>query len=279
MMFQKQLQKVSFKDEILWREYGGQVAVLSSAITLVSFCLLPSGNWCWRIICSIVFVAVLAVLFFVDWNRAARMEKAKLKINGTNVNIYVGDLFQQEGLKVIGVNNYIDLVADDKVVSRKTLHGQFVMRHKGELAEIKSAIIDSNCMILENTSESLDKKSYDYGSCVLYRDYVLTVLTKFDSQNKAYTSIREYMQFWMTFWSHIDVLYNSRTINIPIMGAGQTRFHGIVPKKQELLEIALWTLEKSGFSNRYADRAINFVIYEGDLSEIDFYHIQKRDGK
>ena len=37
------------------------------------------------------------------------MKSAVLKINETTVNIYIGDLFYQERLKVIGVNNYFDL--------------------------------------------------------------------------------------------------------------------------------------------------------------------------
>ena len=82
----------------------------------------------------------------------------------------------------------------------------------------------------------------------------------------------------MTFWENIDTLYNSRTLNIPLIGAGQTRFRGTKPKKQELLEIALWTLKESGFRNNYADRSINFVIYNGDAPDIDFYRIQKMFG-
>ena len=46
-------------------------------------------------------------------------------------------------------------------------------------------------------------------------------------------------------------------------------------EKQELIEIGLWTLKESGFCNNYSDKSINFIIYEGDAPEIDFYRIQK----
>ncbi len=196
-------------------------------------------------------------------------------MNGTKVNVLIGDLFTQEGLKIIGVNNYIDLIADDITVSKATLHGKFIMQHKNEIDEIKKAIDTSSTLILEENFGGHNQQCYDYGSCVLYKDYILTVLTKFDKKNKAYTSIQEYMQFWMIFWMNVDVLYNSRTINIPILGAGQTRFRGIKPEKQELIEIGLWTLKESGFCNNYSDKSINFIIYEGDAPEIDFYRIQK----
>lgn len=265
------LSKVAVNNRSLWKTYSSQVAVISSIVTLLSFCISLPENPVWKLAASLLFLIFLASLFLFDWWKANHTKSAHLNINGTNVNIEIGNLFSKEGLKIIGVNNYIDLIADDKIISKATLHGKFILQHQSEIPEIKKAIKESETLIPQNEKE----KSYDYGSCVLYKDYILTVLTKFDHQNRAYTSIQEYIQFWMTFWNQIDTLYNSRTINIPLMGAGQTRFRGIIPKKQELLEIALWTLKESGFSNRYSDKAINFIIYENDAPEIDFYRIQQ----
>ncbi len=267
--------KISFKDRNLLKSYGGFVAIFSSCVTLISFCCPPTQGWSWSIGSFAAFFSVLVFKFIYDWYQANKTSQARLKINGTNVNVYIGDLFEQDGIKVIGVNNYIDLIADDIKVSKTTLHGQFVMRHSEEIGDIKEAIENSNTLIVDTNTQQFGKQSYEYGSCVIYKDYVLTVLTKFDMQNKAYTSIREYMLFWMTFWDNIDGLYNSRSINIPILGSGQTRFRGVIPEKQELLEIALWTLEKSGFHNKYADKSINFIIHGKDAPEIDFYSIQK----
>lgn len=78
----------------------------------------------------------------------------------------------------------------------------------------------------------------------------------------------------MRFWNNIDEVYAGRTINIPLMGAGITRFKNGKPSKQELLEIMLWSLRISGFHNTYADRQINIIIYKTDINDIDFYHIQ-----
>ena len=78
----------------------------------------------------------------------------------------------------------------------------------------------------------------------------------------------------MRFWKNIDEIYAGRTINIPLMGAGITRFRQGKPTKQALLEAMLWTMKISGFHNTYADKQINFVIYPADAAEIDFYHIQ-----
>lgn len=273
--WKKKFSKVSFRNKNLWKSYGSLVAVISSIVTLVSFCMPPSGGWKWRMGCSFLFLLFLAGLFVYQWYQANQADCAELKINGTNVNVRIGDIFEQNGLKVIGVNNYMDLEADDVVVSKATLHGKFLMRHQDEIGGIREAVADSKTLIAEKDCANSGRPSYDYGSCVLYQDYVLTVLTKFNEKNMAYTDIGEYIRFWMVFWENMDTLYNSRTINIPILGAGQTRFRGVKPKKQELLEIALWTLKESGFCNHYADASINFWVYEGDAAEIDFYRVRR----
>lgn len=267
--------KVSLRDQSLWKSFGAQAAVFSTIVTLVSFCITLPDGWRWRVGCSLSFTAVLIGLFLLDWYSANTADSARLLINGTRVNVRIGDIFAQEGLKVIGVNNYIDLAADDVTIAKLTLHGQFALRHQAETEQIKEAVADSKTLRLEKTADG-GRQSYDYGSCVLYKDYVLTVLTKFDLQNKAYTSIQEYVQFWMTFWENMDAIYNSRTIHIPILGAGQTRFRGSRPGKQELLEIALWTLKESGFANSYSDRSVDFIVYEKDAPEIDFYRIRNK---
>ena len=82
------------------------------------------------------------------------------------------------------------------------------------------------------------------------------------------------MHFWMKFWENIDTIYAGRTINIPLIGAGITRFRDGKPSKQQLLEMMLWTLKISGFHNTYANRKIKFIIYKDDIPEIDFYHIK-----
>lgn len=118
------------------------------------------------------------------------------------------------------------------------------------------------------------KIKYAIGSVLEFESYVLTAFTKFDEHDKAYLSAEEYTGFWMKFWDNIDAIYAGRTINIPLMGAGITRFRNGKPTKQELLEVMLWTLKISGFHNTYVDKKINIVIYKSDIDELDFYHIQ-----
>ena len=185
-------------------------------------------------------------------------------------------------LSVIGANDFYDTLVDDRIVARKTLHGQYIeqIRKAGKLKQLESTIEQDALLNKPEHYQCVPgrqagrKVRYPLGSVVEFENYVLTAFTKFDEDNKAYLSAEEYVGFWMQFWKNIDEIYAGRTLNIPLMGAGITRFRDGKPSKQELLEVMLWTLKISGFHNTYSDGKVNIVIYRSDVKDIDFYHIQ-----
>ena len=53
-----------------------------------------------------------------------------LKLNhNTTAHIFVGDLFSQNGIIVIPVNEYFDTLVGENVVSEDTLHGKFINQY------------------------------------------------------------------------------------------------------------------------------------------------------
>lgn len=275
--------KVKFNDKILWKQYGSVVAIISSIVTLVSFCF-PLQNNCQTIGTAIIFIATLIGIFLLMWLKANKLQEVQLHINSSKVNIKIGDIFLQDDLKVIGVNNFYDTIADDKIIAKNSLHGKFLNLVEngtvGDSASLENAIASDE--ILKQFVECKEVKTrkrgrktrYHLGSILEYHSFILTAFAKFDDQNKACLSAKEYTEFLISFWKNIDTVYAGRTINIPLMGAGITRFSDGKPSKQELLETMLWTLKISGFHITYPQSRINFIIHEDDAEEIDFYHIQ-----
>ena len=289
-IYEKSFSKVKIYDRTLWKSYAAFVAFFSSIITLLSFfytaeesCIGVSG---WRTI----YIIVLIGRFIYIWYKANALNIARLSINNTKVEVVIGDIFdpfyypnQHEGeITIIPVNDYYDYIVDDRIVSNKSLHGQYIKK----ITEI--GILDSLNYKIENDPflkkignpkvealrEEGRKVRYELGSLVEFENYILTAFTNFDEDNKAFLSADEYMHFWMKFWENIDVVYSGRTINIPLIGAGITRFRNGKPTKQQLLEIMLWSLKISGFHNTYGDKKIRFIIYKPDATEIDFYSVQ-----
>lgn len=289
--FRNNFLKVKFYDRVLWGKYLAVLGGVSSIVTLVSFWATAQDMNLNTAVCAGLFIVGLVAIFLGMWWNANHLRNVNLNINGTRVNISTGDIFalldkdiaERTGeISVIAVNDYYDTIVDNHIVARKTLHGQFMTRiiSEGKLSELNKAIETDESLNCPGYFEEVPERKkgrktrYPIGSVVEFESYVLAAFTKFDENNKAYLSAEEYTSFWMRFWENIDGLYAGRTINVPLIGAGITRFRNGKPSKQELLEIMLWTLKISGFHNTYADRGINFIIYPVDINEIDLYHIQ-----
>lgn len=287
----KRIRKVGLLDRTLWHNYLVVVGIIGTFVTLVSFFGTADDIKVCKPLLGMIFILVLGGIFFGMWVAANRKNHADLKINNTIVKVVVGDIWEllekevenRSGeISVIGVNEFYDLFVDNRIIATSSLHGQYVKRliAAGKLSELNHTIETDTILNKTGNSKPVVSRKlgrqtrYEIGSVVEFESYVLAAFTKFDDQNKAWLSAEEYTEFWMRFWKNIDEIYAGRTINIPLMGAGITRFRQGKPTKQALLEAMLWTMKISGFHNTYADKQINFVIYPADAAEIDFYHIQ-----
>ncbi|NBH15473.1 hypothetical protein D3Z36_15125 [Lachnospiraceae bacterium] len=289
--FKINFSKVNILDGVLWRNYLSVIGIVSSIVTLISFFGTAQNMEISVIYIATIFIAILALIFIYMWWSANQQKYVRLRINNTEIRIREGNIFEllekkpkdrRGEISIIGVNDYYDTIVDDRIIAKKTLHGQYIERiaDAGKLEQLEQAIetdemINKEGNYVEATERTRGRKRrYSIGSLVEFEAYVLAAFTKFDENNKAFLTSEEYIEFWMRFWNNIDEIYAGRTINIPLMGAGITRFRNSKLSKQELLEIMLWSLKISGFHNTYADKQINIIIYKTDINDIDFYHIQ-----
>lgn len=287
---ERNFSKVKFYDYTLWKNYLADIGVISSVVTLVSFFLTAQDMGCKMEYIVFVFVIILVAIFFLKWYLANRLNRIQLRINNTKVIIKEGNIFElldkkpedRKGeISIIAVNDCYDTIVDNRIIAAKSLHGQYINRlNNKKLDELNKTIETDEILNKSDQEKEILKREkgkkirYPIGSVVEFESYVLAAFTKFDKNNKAYLSAEEYVRFWMCFWESIDEIYAGRTINIPLIGAGITRFRNGKPTKQELLEVMLWSLKISGFHNTYGDKEINILIYTADIDEIDFYHIQ-----
>lgn len=283
--------KVTFCDQTLWKNYLSVLGVVGTAVTLISFFITANDIGVNKLVLSAIFIAAIVALFLRMWYSANHQDHADLRINNTAVNVIVGDIWAQlekepddrvGEISVIGANDFFDIIVDDRIIAASSLHGQYIKKISsiGKLEQLNSVIETDPILNKPGNRKTISSREvgrqtqYEIGSVVEFESYVLAAFTKFDNDNKAWLTSEEYVSFWMRFWENIDGIYAGRTINIPLMGAGITRFKNGKPTKQELLEVMLWSMKISGFQNTYADKQVNFIIYPPDAKEIDFYHIQ-----
>ena len=283
--------KVTFCDRTLWKNYLSVLGVVGTAVTLISFFITANDIGVNKLVLSAIFIAAIVALFLRMWYSANHQDHADLRINNTAVNVIVGDIWAQlekepddrvGEISVIGANDFFDIIVDDRIIAASSLHGQYIKKISsiGKLEQLNSVIETDPILNKPGNRKTISSRKvgrqtqYEIGSVVEFESYVLAAFTKFDNDNKAWLTSEEYVSFWMRFWESIDGIYAGRTINIPLMGAGITRFKNGKPTKQELLEVMLWSMKISGFQNTYVDKQVNFIIYPPDAKEIDFYHIQ-----
>lgn len=215
------------------------------------------------------------------WLRAKSQNKITLKINSSTVEVLFGDIFKENAdLKVIAFNEYFDTQVDDIIISNNSLNGQYIKRFYQDKVNELDSIISDDTHLAENkvpakgirkTGKSI---KYKLGTiCVDSNNYLLTALTHFDSDNKAYLTINDYLDFLFNFWKEIDRVYAGRTVALPVLGTGITRFRNYHTTDQELLELILWTFKMSNVKFTYPAK-LKIIVYSGKRNVVNLLRLQ-----
>ena len=209
---------------------------------------------------------------------ANHQNKKNLYINGTKVSIKFGDIFIQEGIKVINFNEFFDTVVDDVIISRSSLNGKYISRFHQNPVGLDETI-SSNLNLKNNVIKTKVRRNnggkttrYKLGTICPIQDYFLVAFSRFDDNNRAYLTLDDYFSCLMQMWSELDKYYNGRPISIPLLGGGITRFEGNILKPQELLKYILITFNasKKQFGNT---SSLTIVLHESVKEEINLYDI------
>ena len=243
------MNKVKLLDHRLLNLFGKVVAGISTLLSiLLIFVSIPEKC---KIASGIIFTIILLVLYIILWKYVSRLHNVSFELSETKIEIKFGNLFEENGLKVIPFNEYFDTQVDNKVISSKSLNGQLIEKFfssSNSLDKLNERIENDQYLqkriVDNNTSRSTGKKiKYKIGSLLeLNNEFIITAMTHFDENNKANLSMAEYISFLMEFWENISYSYNQRTVVIPVMGSGITKFregYGNA-KLQDLLQIILW---------------------------------------
>lgn len=234
----------------------------------------------YKIILGIIFIFVLIIIYILIWFSSNTISELTLNINNSRINIKYGDIFKEEGKKIITFNEYFDTYVDDIIINKKSINGQFIINEIKNISEfdeyIERELIKQNKKFKINSERKDGKKNkFEIGTTIKYQDeFLLTAFTKFNSNNKAELSIQEYIFFLIELWNELDILYSQDIVVIPLLGAGVTRFKGGNILEQELLELILWTFKISKIKFTYPSK-LCIVIHESLKDKINLYKIKE----
>lgn len=259
--------KVNFFDSQLLELFYKILSVIS-VITSLLFIFIDIPMQL-KLFIGLVVLVLLIILYCILWWLSNKKTHINLNIEGSPVEIKFGDIFKEEGLKVIAFNEYFDTLVDNKVIAENTLNGFFIKNFIDNVSLFDEQIYNDlhlqEKVIGTNENRFLGKKTkYKLGSIFKYESqYLLTAFSRFDDKNRAHLSMQDYISCLLEFWNEIDIIYAGRTIVIPLLGSGITRFKGYENvSEQELLELILWSFKVSRIRFRYPSKVSIVVGYD-----------------
>ena len=272
------MSKVSFFDKKVWKNF---LAITSSVCGAVSFWVIffdiPAPL---KKEVALWFLIFLLIIYLLVWVWSNKLTSIKINVEGSTVLIKEGDLFQQEGLKVIAFNEYFDTLVDNKIISERSLNGMFIQNYLGvpvsKLDEyIENYNFGADELIGENSARQAgNKKKYQLGTICIYNDFLLTAFSKFDDQNRATLTMPEFLGFMINFWDRVNSVYALKSVSTAIFGSGITRIKG--HKKisdEDLLKIMLWTFRISEMRFKYPAK-LTVVVHKDQIVQINLLDIK-----
>lgn len=272
------MKKVGFTDRKIIDIFLKITAVISTFLSLVViFFDIPKE--CKKLY-GFIFLTILFIIYICIWIWSNKIKKIDINIDGSDVTVKVGDIFQQQGLKAIAFNEYFDTQVDNKIISKNSLNGIFLEKHINiSIAALDKYIdnyqFEAGEIIGSNQNRVSGKKiKYNIGTVCVYKDYLLTSFSKFDDSNKATITMPEYLEFLINFWDKVNNVYAQQNVSTPIFGSGITRIKGHKNiTDEELLKIMLWTFRISEMRFKYPAR-LTIIIHQDKIDKINLLDIK-----
>ena len=233
----------------------------------------PSLSWWkWGIILIICFAVLSTCIFFIL--KRAGHKSYTTTINGKSVQIKVGNIFSEQGWKLIPCNERFDTTVDDLIIAHNTLNGKLIDTYVGDIEELKSRIAAAASDSSNLTPYIKDGKLvFPLGRLIPYHDFLLLAFSHFDENETAYIGIGEYEQLLIRMWAEMRRVYAAKPISLPLIGGGVTTINGLPEKNYtDLLKCMLCTLRSSKFQ---PDQGITIVLTQDGINHIDMNEIRE----
>lgn len=210
------------------------LAATSAIATLVAFAFDVKFEVC----CGIILLLLIGLICYIyaeyqTWQRKSVTIDVEQHLKLT---ISEGDLFAQEGIILIPVNEYFDVHVGDGIIAPGSIHGIFIRKYfSGKEQELKQLIQDylsEYCQDkkvgdVEGRGPLCNSGKYQLGTCVDIaidgKTYVLFALTHFNEKNKASVGRYELHKVIQSTMNHVSEICESHPVSMPLFGTGLSR--------------------------------------------------------
>lgn len=201
----------------------------------------------------------------------------KVATTDTTIDVCFGDIFDQDGIRLIPVNDYFDSKLG-KPVAAKSLHGQLIERGFGGHPDAFDRSVDAelaNVPFSVVTTVNGKNKAYPIGTTAMVEaakgQYLLFALSKSDPiDHKATADVPQMFAALASAWNRARVESNGETVNVPLIGTGQS---GVDMPTREALNSLILSIVTATKAKRVAGR-IRVVLYDDRKDAIDLRDVK-----
>jgi hypothetical protein len=276
--------KVNFFNKGVRNKFWVYFSVISGILSFILlFNVVPEDYKDYLKCFGYIIIILLILVYIAIWIRANYLSNVKIDIDGSTVIIKSGDLFSEDGFKVMPFNEYFDTIVDENIIASSSLNGIFINNHLiTSVQDLDDFIIqktDNDDVENANANRMLGGKAVKYklSTIFVFNDFILTAFSKFDSHNKAVLTMPEYIEFLINFWDRVNRVYAQKSVSVPIFGSGITRIkeHKNITD-EDLLKIMLWTFKLSEMKFKYPAK-LSIIIHKDKIGKIDLFNLKSTE--
>lgn len=191
---------------------------------------------------KLLFLVVLAIIISIVKCVYNRWIKKNHTINGNGYKIVVeyGNIFKKDSCKkVVSFDECFTtrVGSAPSDIKPNSICGQFLAKFPS--VDFDSVIENSDLKRSRKQSAFNNSKCYDSGSIIPFNDYLLLAFAKLDKDGLGRMTRDEYLQCLELMWKEISKHYNGKSVALPILGSGITRFKDETLTHQQLLDMII----------------------------------------
>ncbi|EHK9545013.1 macro domain-containing protein [Vibrio alginolyticus] len=256
---------------LFFRAFFSVIGAISALLTIFSSVNSQfSTYYAGYVIETYIGIAILSSIISLIITRERSNIDVKIS-DRVMLNVKYGDIFAENGITVIPVNDFFDVLVDDEVISRNTLHGKLIEKYFSDDIELLDSEMKLKLSNYKGESvpsrEVGNKVKYPLGTTIkIQRDnqiFFLVAFTRFDENNRAQLTNLEYQEVVIKLIDFIENNSNGYPVNMPLLGSGHS---GVKASKQRLLEFLIFSLKIK--DNLTLVNGINLVLAKSLKKEI-----------
>ena len=226
------------------------------------------------------FAIFIANGFFLE-GYLVRSASIPIRSIGMRINVKRGDIFTEDGVVVVGVNDFFDTVVDDHHISKDSLHGIMIKKYwSGNCldldAQIAHGLVDKHFEVVSRDGIAKERR-YPIGTSVFVKTesgkrFVLVALSRTNEKTHRVQSIlRDLEDAIRGALTLARENANGDKVSFPLMGTGNAR---IKAPEQALFNVILSVIIAECLEKDKVSNEVNIVLYKNALNRMNLFEIE-----